>query len=163
MRKRRIILSLILCIAIIFGIALGSNGVFRTTIRSIFGAKYPEQIKIIKGSLVEFDLSKMSPSVLCIGIRYPVNFTPEEIDFRKIKKNLEINEYKYDRLVKDTTTDTIERTYVNFDGTGYKVAAIHTFVWSPCLILKTKGKVSINLQGMFKGLDIIMFDPGIDY
>jgi len=159
---KKIILSLILCLFVIFGIGLLSNGVFQTAGRSIFGSNYPEEIKRIENSLVEFDLSKKGPAILSFGIRYPVNFTPEEIDGWKLKNNLEINEYKNARLLKSMATDKLERIYGNFDNTGYKVAVIHTIVWSPCLILKTKRKIAINLHGMFKNLDIIMFDPGID-
>lgn len=106
-------------------------------------------------------MSRKGSARLAIGIRYPIDYTLEEINGYTINGELETKLYKNGKLVESNLINRIDKTWLDFQSSGYKVSVFHTFVWSPNVIIKPKGRLEINLKGTFKNLDIIIFDAGI--
>lgn len=161
MSKRKIILISILCILLFTGVKVWNNGALRTTLRAILNHKYPVEIQKIKNNIVNFDLSKKAPARLAVGIRYPINYNLSEIENYKINGSLEVKLYRAGKIIKSESINRIDRTYLDFDDTGYKVSVFYTFAWSPDIITNQGAKLEINLNNKFENLDLILFDYGI--
>ena len=167
MVKSKKIILLILISFILVSITstyLLNNGSFRTTLRAIFDIKYPVEIKQISGNIVEFDLSYKKPALLALGVRYPKEVNLKEIHGGDINGNINIKLYKDRVLIKEDSTIKIDKTWLDYRNTGYKVSVFYTFEWSPPInILKAsnESKIIINLKNKFQDYDLILSDAGI--
>jgi hypothetical protein len=161
MTKHKLLIIAFIGLLVLVSLLCG-NGHIRTFLRAITDDRYPKEVAKIEHDTASFDLSSNAPARLAIGVRYPVSNTPPEINITdfKIAKPIAVKFLQSNQTIKSDTSDQVHILYHDFDKTGYKVAVIYTFTWSPYFIHRNT-KIEFKLNDQFKNFDLILFDYGI--
>ncbi len=138
-----------------------NNGTLRSFVRLIFDTDYPVEIKTITSSLMEFDLSKKKPAVLALGIHYPKGSSLQTVDSSALNEVIGVKLYIDNEMKQALDINQFDRTWLDFQSSGFKVSTFYTFEWSPPFrMYKQLGdtKVVVDLNNRFQGYNLILIE-----
>ena len=164
MKNKILLISIFLMFAGIIYLLNVNNGKLRSWGRLLFDIDYPVEMEKITSNLIEFDLSKKKPAMLTLGIRYPKENELQGVDGWQINRDIEVKLYIDGTLDNELSISKFDKTWLDFQNSGYKVSIFYTFEWSPPFKIFgdiDNSKVTIDLKNKFQGYNLILTEGGI--
>jgi hypothetical protein len=146
MKKILLALGSITCLAFLF---LWNDGKFRTFARALNSGDYPVLTESLDKPSVTFDLRDLEPSILGLGLVLPKE---EKNRKEKILENLKIDGIENLK---------IERTYLDYNGTGNEVTVFYVFELSRHLGSNPIKELIVSVGHQTPRAELILFDYGI--